>query len=100
MSRARHSEEQVASALEKFESGMALPELCKQFNISLRTFYRWKASHDANRGNAAGRAMKELAEENSALKAVVAELILENRALREGLGRSRNPRTDVGPAER
>jgi putative transposase len=88
MGRKGHDPEQIASILKKADAGIPVEQLCAQHGISARTFYRWKFQN--NRPRPAGiTELKQIEEENQRLKSVVAELILENRALKEELVRRR-----------
>ena len=64
------------------EAGLSAAELCRQQGISERTYYRWKAKYGGMESCEAKR-LKHLEDENRKLKHVVAELTLDNRALKE-----------------
>jgi putative transposase len=83
----RHSEEEIIAILKQGEAGLATGELCRQHGISEQTYYRWKAKY---RGMDSGEAkkLKHLEEENRKLKHVVAELTLDNRALKDVLSKN------------
>jgi putative transposase len=83
----RHTEEQIIAILKKAEKGVATPELCRQHGISEQTFYRWKARYGGLEVSDAKK-LKQLEEENRKLKQVVAELTLDNRALKDVLGKN------------
>ncbi len=83
----RHSEEQIIAILKQAEKGIATPELCRQQGISEQTFYRWKAKYGGLEVSDAKK-LKQLEEENRKLKHVVAELTLDNRALKDVLGKN------------
>ncbi len=83
----RHSEEQIIAILKQAEKGVASEELCRQHGVSEQTFYRWKAKYGGLEVSDAKR-LKQLEEENRKLKHVVAELTLDNRALKDVLGKN------------
>ena len=83
----RHSEEQIIAILKQAEKGIATAELCRQQGISEQTFYRWKAKYGGLEVSDAKK-LKQLEEENRKLKHVVAELTLDNRALKDVLGKN------------
>jgi putative transposase len=83
----RHSEEQIIAILKQGESGMATSELCRQHGIVEQTLYRWKAKYGGMDSGEAKR-LKHLEEENRKLKHVVAELTLDNRALKDVLAKN------------
>jgi len=60
---------------------MGTAELCRKYGIAINTLYRWKAKYgDMTVSDA--RKLKELEDENRQLKHIVAELTLDNRALK------------------
>jgi putative transposase len=80
----RHSEEQIIAILKQGEAGLATAELCRQHGITEATYYRWKAKYGGMESGEAKR-LKQLEEENRKLKHVVADLTLDNRALKDVL---------------
>jgi putative transposase len=83
----RHSEEQIIAILKQADNGVKTAELCRQHGIVEQTLYRWKAKYGGMDVSEA-RKLKQLEEENRKLKHVVAELTLDNRALKDVLGRN------------
>ena len=83
----RHSEEQIIAILKQGEAGLSAADLCRQHNITEQTYYRWKAKYGGMESGDAKR-MKHLEEENRKLKHVVAELTLDNRALKDVLAKN------------
>lgn len=83
----KHSEEQIIGILKQAEKGLATADLCRQQGISEQTFYRWKAKYGGLEGGDAKK-LKQLEEENRKLKHVVAELTLDNRALKDVLSKN------------
>ena len=83
----RHSEEQIIAILKQADNGVKTAELCRQHGIVEQTLYRWKARYGGLDVSDA-RKLKQLEEENRKLKHVVAELTLDNRALKDVLGRN------------
>src|SRR5512142_2608143 len=82
----RHSEEQIIAILKHGEAGLATAELCRQHGITEQTYYRWKAKYGGMESGDAKK-LKHLEEENRKLKHVVAELTLDNRALKDVLSK-------------
>jgi putative transposase len=78
----RHSEEQIIAILKQAEGGMKTAEVCRQHAISEQTLLRWKARYGGMEVNDAKK-LKQLEDENRRLKHVVAELTLDNRALKD-----------------
>jgi putative transposase len=83
----RHSEEQIIAILKQADNGVKTAELCRQHGIVEQTLYRWKAKYGGMDVSDAKK-LKQLEEENRKLKHVVAELTLDNRALKDVLGRN------------
>jgi len=83
----RQSEEQIIAILKQADNGVKTAELCRQHGIVEQTLYRWKAKYGGLDVSDA-RKLKQLEEENRKLKHVVAELTLDNRALKDVLGRN------------
>jgi transposase-like protein len=84
--RRRHTPEQIIRKLREAErllgEGKTIPEAAKELEISEQTFHRWRAQYGGMKADDAKR-LKELARENSSLKAIVADQALEVRALKE-----------------
>ena len=82
MKRSRFSDEQIAYALRQPEAGTAVADVCRQLGISEATFYVWKKLY-ANLGVTELRELRQLREENSKLKRIVADLALDKSILTE-----------------
>ena len=94
MKKSRFTETQIVSILSKYENGTKVSELCREHGISEQTFYNWKAKYGGMSINELKR-VKELEEENSRLKRIVANQALEIDAVKYvlekkygGLGKS------------
>ena len=81
MKKTRFTEAQIVSILRQQESGKAVKELCRELGISDATFYNWKAKYGGMEVSDVKR-MKDLEEENGRLKRIVANLTLENDAIK------------------
>jgi len=84
MKRTRHSEEQIIGILKQGEAGLTTAEVCRQNGITEQTFYRWKAKY-GGMDSCEAKKLKQLEDENRKLKHVVADLTLDNRALKDVL---------------
>jgi putative transposase len=87
MRRSRYTEEQIVSILKQHEAGLGTEELCRRHGISQQTFYRWKAKYGGLDTNDA-RKLKALEDENRRLKRLVADLSLDNAALKDVLSKN------------
>jgi putative transposase len=68
------------------EHGAKIAELCRKYGITEVMFHRWKRNFGGLQVSEAGR-LKALEEENRRLKQHVAEQALDNRVLKELLGK-------------
>ena len=84
MKRSRFSEEQIVYAIRQAESGTPVGDLCRQLGVSEATFYTWKKK-DAHLGVSELRRLRQVEEENSRLKRLVADLSLDKPMLSEAL---------------
>ena len=81
MKRSRYSEEQVVGILKEAEAGMPVGELCRKYGISDQTYYNWKAKYSGMVVSDIRR-LRQLEDENRRLKHLVADLTLDNQALK------------------
>ncbi|MBF0505104.1 MAG: transposase [Candidatus Omnitrophica bacterium] len=84
--RKRFTEEQIIAVLKDAEAGTKTGDICRQHGISYATFYKWKAKYSGLEVSDL-RKMKALEAENSKLKQIVADLSLDNRALKDVLSK-------------
>ena len=82
MKRSRFNEEQIIAILKEQEAGMATAEVCRSHGISSATFYKWKAKFGGLDVSEARR-LRSLEEENSRLKKLLAEAMLDNAVLKD-----------------
>jgi putative transposase len=82
MGKRGHSEEEILRVLREAESGDTVVELCRKHGISQQTFYLWKKKY-AGLGLNELRELRQLREENTKLKRLVADLSLDRHILQE-----------------
>ncbi len=86
MSRQKHTAEEIINKLREAEvlqaKGMSIEEVMRQLGISDATYYKWRREYGGLRVDQAKR-LKELEQENSRLRRVVADLTIDNSILKE-----------------
>ena len=84
--KSRFSEEQIIGMLKQQESGVATAEICREHGISQATFYKWKDKFGGMNVSEAQK-LRQLEAENAKLKRLVADLSLDNIALKDVLSK-------------
>ena len=78
--------EQIVNVLRQIEvsiaNGKTTPQGCREAGITEQTFYRWRKEYGGLKVDQAKR-LKELEQENSKLKRLVAELSLDKQILQD-----------------
>jgi putative transposase len=82
MKKSRYSEEQVGYALRLAEGGTPVVDVCRQIGIAEATFYLWKKKY-GGLGVSEVRELRQIRDENSRLKRLVADLTLDKQILQE-----------------
>jgi len=86
MKRSRFSEEQIIGILKEHESGVSVAELCRKHGVSDASIYKWKAKFGGMDVSEARR-LRSLEDENTKLKRLLADAMLDNAALKDLLGK-------------
>src|SRR3954464_11984032 len=84
--KSKYTEQQIAFALKQAELGTPVEEVCRKLGISDATFYNWKKKY-GGLGPSELRRLRQLEEENSKLKRLVADLSLDKAMLQDVLSK-------------
>jgi putative transposase len=87
MKKSKFSEAQIVFAIKQSESGISVEEICRKMGISDATFYNWKKKY-GGLGVSELRELRQLKEENSKLKQMVADLSLDKQMLQDVIKKS------------
>ena len=82
----RFTEAQVVGFLREADAGVAVKDLCRKHGFSEVSYYLWRSKFGGRKVSDARR-LKELETENTRLKKLLAESLLENEVTREALRR-------------
>lgn len=77
------SEAKRLEILAKHDAGSSVADLCREYQISPATLYKWKKDHLDNQDKDKRR-VKQLEQENARLKKMYAELSMDHGILQEG----------------
>jgi putative transposase len=86
MKKSRFSEQQIAFILRQAEEGTTVEEVCRKAGISEATYYNWRKKYGGLMPSEMKR-LKQLEEENSKLKKLVADLSLDKEMLQDVIRR-------------
>ena len=84
MKKSRYSDSQILAILKQAESGIPVPQLCREHGMSSATFYKWRSKYGGMDASMMAR-LKELEEENGRLKKMYAEERIKNEIVQEAL---------------
>ena len=84
MKRSRFSDTQILTILKQAQSGIPVPQLCREHGISSATFYNWRSKYGGMDASLMKR-LKELEAENRRLKKMYAEERLKAEIVQEAL---------------
>jgi len=80
----RFTEEQIIGFLREADRGMAIKELCRKHGFSEASYYLWRSKFGGMDVSDAKR-LKALEAENTKLKKLLAEAMLEKEVIQEAL---------------
>lgn len=82
MKKGRYREEQITGILKEWETGISIEELSRKYGVCDNTLYRWRSKYGGLEVSDAKK-LKRLEEENRRLKTMVADLLLDNKILKD-----------------
>jgi putative transposase len=81
MKQGKYSDEQIVKILKEADASIKVSDLCRKFGFSDATYYNRKAKY-GGMGVSEIKRLKQLKDENRRLKQIVADLTLDNQALK------------------
>jgi putative transposase len=78
----KFTEEQMVRIIKQAEAGVPVKELSRQHAITIQTIYKWKRKFGGMEVSDAKR-LRALETENSRLKKMIANLLLDNEILKD-----------------
>jgi putative transposase len=81
MKKSRYTEEQIIAVLKEVDAGAKLQDIVRRLGVTEQTYYRWKAKYGGMEVSDAKK-LRALEDENRRLKHLVADLTLDNQALK------------------
>lgn len=78
----RLTDQQIIGMIREQEAGLKTSEVCRRYGISDATFYKYKAKYGGMTVSDARR-LRALEAENTRLKRLLADAMLDNAALRD-----------------
>src|ERR1700743_3418964 len=87
MKKSKFTEAQIVFAIKQSKTGVQVAEICRKMGISEATFYNWKKKY-GGLGVAELRELRQLKDENSKLKQMVADLSLDKQMLQDVIKKS------------
>ena len=86
MKASKFSDAQKAYIVKRGEEGVPVAELCREIGISQATYFNWKKKY-AGLMSSEMKRLRELEQENSKLKKIVADLALDKEMLQDVIKR-------------
>ena len=86
MKTSRFSDAQIIAILKQAQSGIPVPERCRQHTISSATFYKWRSKYGGMDASLISQ-LRELQDENRRLKTLYAEAQLSADLLKEAMAK-------------
>ena len=84
MKRSRFKDGEILSILKQAQTGIPVPDLCREHGISSATFYKWRSKFSGMSGSLMAK-MRALEDENRRLKKMYADERLKAEILKEAI---------------
>ena len=84
--KSQFTDEQIIRALREVDAGAKPADVCRRLGVTEKTFYRWRSKFGGMDVSDAKR-LRALEDENTKLKKLLAEQMLDNAALKAVLGK-------------
>lgn len=81
MRKPKYSDSQIVSILKEADGGIPVAQILRTYAISAGTFYKWRSKYGGLEASELRR-IKELEQQLAEFKTIVADLTLENKAMR------------------
>lgn len=85
MRKSRFTEAQIVGFIKQLDAGLTAAEVCRQGGFSTATLYKWRAKYGGMEASDAKR-LRDVEAENTRLKKLLAEAMLDNEALKAAFG--------------
>ena len=82
MKKSKFTEQQIAFILKQADDGVSVEDTCRKAGISIQTYYRWRQKYGGLMPSEMKR-LRQLEEENTRLKRLVANLSLDKEMLQD-----------------
>jgi putative transposase len=86
MKKSKFTEQQIAFILKQADDGVSVEDTCRKAGISIQTYYRWRQKYGGLMPSEMKR-LRQLEEENTRLKRLVANLSLDKEMLQDVIRR-------------
>ena len=83
----RFSEEKIIGILKEYSGGVSIKDLVRTYGVSEQSIYRLDKRNTANMAVSDAKRLRELEQENSRLKRLLADAELDKAILKDVLGK-------------
>lgn len=87
MRKSRFTEAQIIGMIKEQEAGMPTAEVCRKHGLSQGTFYKYKSKYGGMEVSDVAK-LRAMEDENTRLKRLLADTMLDNAVLKDLLGKN------------